>query len=278
MRNIIYLLVGFVLFTTSCEDPIDVDLDNITPRLVVEGDIEWEKGTSGNVQTIRLSESTDFFENDIRPVMDAQVVMNQLSTGTSYLFTHIGDGIYETSDFQPVIDEDYELLITSAGQNFRAVERLYPVPEVDRIEQNMVEEFNGEEEISIDLFAQDPAGIENYYLLTHFPEGDEVPFISIWDDKFIDGNEITFIYRQSFGVEEEELASGSNVEIEFMAISEDYANFMLILTEQAYGGFGPFSTTPVALKGNVANLTNPDENAFGFFRLSEKVTSTVIIE
>jgi len=220
MRNIIYLLVGFVLFTTSCEDPIDVDLDNITPRLVVEGDIEWEKGTSGNVQTIRLSESTDFFENDIRPVMDAQVVMNQLSTGTSYLFTHIGDGIYETSDFQPVIDEDYELLITSAGQNFRAVERLYPVPEVDRIEQNMVEEFNGEEEISIDLFAQDPAGIENYYLLTHFPEGDEVPFISIWDDKFIDGNEITFIYRQSFGVEEEELASGSNVEIEFMAISE----------------------------------------------------------
>ena len=62
MKNYIksLILMTFVVFA-SCEDVIDVDLDNVEPRLVIEASLDWEKGTAGNEQTINLSMSTPYF-------------------------------------------------------------------------------------------------------------------------------------------------------------------------------------------------------------------------
>ena len=64
-----YVLKYFTLFTilflfNSCEDVIDVDLPTTEPRLVVEANINWEKGSLGNSQEIILSLSTDYFSSD----------------------------------------------------------------------------------------------------------------------------------------------------------------------------------------------------------------------
>jgi len=48
-KSIIFL---FLIILTSCEDVIDVDLQDAPSRLVIEASIDWEKGTTGNNQTI----------------------------------------------------------------------------------------------------------------------------------------------------------------------------------------------------------------------------------
>ena len=69
MKNIYkYHHVSFILilisFLISCTDTVDVDVPNAGSRLVIEASLNWEKGTSGQTQTIKLSESTGFFDSN----------------------------------------------------------------------------------------------------------------------------------------------------------------------------------------------------------------------
>ena len=52
MKKIIYILLISLSFA-SCEDVIDVDLDSAEPRLVIDGSLNWIKGTNGNSQFIK---------------------------------------------------------------------------------------------------------------------------------------------------------------------------------------------------------------------------------
>ncbi|MEL7271528.1 MAG: DUF4249 domain-containing protein, partial [Bacteroidota bacterium] len=60
-KALVLMVFGFF---SSCTDTVDVDVTDAGARLVVEASINWEKGTSGQSQTIKLSESTDFFDNN----------------------------------------------------------------------------------------------------------------------------------------------------------------------------------------------------------------------
>jgi hypothetical protein len=44
------------------------------------------------------------------------------------------------------------------------------------------------------------------------------------------------------------------------------------------GGVGIFLATPVDVKGNCINTTNPDNYAHGYFRVTQKNTITYTIE
>ena len=46
------LIVFFCIGFTSCEDVINVDLETSNPKLVIDASIKWQKGTTGNEQTI----------------------------------------------------------------------------------------------------------------------------------------------------------------------------------------------------------------------------------
>ena len=48
----IYLLLTILIFS-SCEDVVDISLQEGTKRLVIDANINWEKGTIGNEQVIR---------------------------------------------------------------------------------------------------------------------------------------------------------------------------------------------------------------------------------
>ncbi len=270
-------LFGFLCFT-SCEDVIDVDVESIEPRLVVEADIEWEKGEDPSNQTIILSESTAFFDNSFTPINDAVVNVTKLDSNEEISFVSDGNGQYSTSNFIAEIGSPYQIEIISNGQQYIGEEVFIGVPEVNRIEQGTVLGFDGEDIITVDFFADDPFGIENFYFLTHAVNGDETPFLSVWDDTFQDGNELQFFYREFFDEDQETVVAGDHFDIEFMGVSEQFFDYMFLLTEQTYSGGDPFDTTPVQLRGNVANLTNPDEDAFGYFRLSEKVSFDYVVE
>ena len=91
-------------------------------------------------------------------------------------------------------------------------------------------------------------------------------------DQFTDGNE-NFIEFDN-----EELVPEATVDISIYGISEAYFNYIDILIEQSGETDGPFQTTPVQLRGNCFNQNNSNEEVLGYFRLSEVVKTTYVIQ
>ena len=104
----------------SCTDVIDVDVQTDTIRLVVEASLDWEKGTTGNEQTITLRTSTPFFDTQSTDVVGAQVSVTNDVNGEVYLFTDQADGTYTTDTFNPQLDASYTLEIIYDGQTYTA--------------------------------------------------------------------------------------------------------------------------------------------------------------
>ncbi|MEM9681004.1 MAG: DUF4249 domain-containing protein [Bacteroidota bacterium] len=266
---LVLILIGFL---SSCTDTVDVDVPNGGARLVVEASINWEKGTSGQTQTIKLSESTAFFDsNPDIPVTGASVVVTKEDDGMQFIFVDQNNGNYITTNFIPEIDQSYTLDILYDGQTYTATETLMSVTEINDIEQTL-EGAGDEEEIQIKVFFDDPANIDNYYLGEFNSSVNPLLTLTALSDQFTDGNE-NFIEFDN-----EELVTGATVDISIYGISEAYFNYIDILIEQSGETDGPFQTTPVQLKGNCINLNDPDEEVLGYFRLGEVVRTSYIIE
>ena len=252
----------FTLFL-GCEDVIDVDLNEAQPRLVIEASINWFKNTPGNEQSVKLSLSSPFFDDNVAPANDATVVITDENNNT-FTFTENNEtGVYTNNSFIPVIDRTYTLTINYNNEIYTATETLKSVVSIDYIEQNNDGGFTGED-IELKAYYTDPANQENYYFFEFISDIPVVPTLEVYDDEFTDGNQIFGYYT------EEDLEAGDVVTIRNYGISERFYEFMFILLQQSSDeGGGPFETQPATVRGNCINETNPDNFPFGYFRLSE---------
>lgn len=255
--NIIICICIFGLI--SCEEVVDVDLQQSGPRLVVEASILWEKGTSGNTQIIHLTTTTPFFQSEITPAEEASVQIESTS-GEIFIFNEEDPGIYVNNNFEPALNKTYQLTIQYNNETYTASESMIPVTDLEEVEQTFNGGFSGED-IELKAYFQDPADVENYYLFKFFFEDTS---LQIYNDQFTNGNR-TFAYFS-----DSDLKIGDQVNFEIQGISGRFYEYLYILSSQAgENNGGPFQTQPTTVRGNIVNQTNPDNFAFGYFRLSQ---------
>lgn len=267
------LILFTALFFTSCEDVVDVDLDEAAPRLVVDAAINWQKGTAGNEQKIKLSTSTGYYDNSIPTVSGATVnITNSVGTTFDFFEAVPNTGEYICSTFVPQLNETYTLTIISNGQTLTATEILKPVPPIDKIEQETKPGFGDEGDATeIKTYFTDSGFTRDFYMMRYKSSRKAIPEFNIDDDEFFQGNQIFGLYRDS------DLETGDNLDITLYGISERYSNYMTILLGIADGG-GPFSVPPATLRSNIVNQTDFDNYVFGYFTLSETVHVNYTIE
>lgn len=251
-------------FLSSCTDVINVNVPNGGPRLVVDASINWQKGTSGETQTIKLSESTAFFDDDRDvPVTGASVTVTKENDGSKFVFVDQNNGSYTATDFAPELNASYTLEILYKGNLYKASETLIAAPDISRIVQS-IEGSDGDTEIQLQVFFDDLKDVENYYLGEFTPSNLPLPSLAVISDEFTDGNE-NYIENDN-----EEYISGVTVAINVHGISQRYHDYLNILIQQSGSDeAGPFPTPPVQLKGNCTNVDNPTEEVLGYFRLGE---------
>jgi len=251
-------------FFTSCEDVVNVDLEEAAPRLVVDAAINWQKGTAGNTQKIKLSTSTGYFNSSIPTVSGAVVnIKNSLGTTFDFLETTPGTGEYICSTFIPTLNETYTLTVVANGQTLTATETLKPVPQIDKIEQQIKPGFGDEGDvIEVRTYFTDSGFTHDFYMVRFKATHKAIPEFNIDDDEFFQGNQVFALYR------DEDLEVGDQLDITLYGISERYSNYMNILLGIADGG-GPFSVPPATLRSNIVNQTDFDNYVFGYFTLSE---------
>jgi hypothetical protein len=261
MNKFIIILI-LIFITTSCEDVIDVDLNNAEPRLVIDASIKWVKGTTGNEQSIKLTLTAPYFDDEIPPATGAEITLSD--SNNTYIFTENGNtGIYNNDTFIPVIDEIYTLTINYEGEVYTATETLKSVVPIEFVEQNNEGGFSGEE-TELKAYYTDPTDEENYYFFEFISDIPVIPSLEVYEDEFTNGNQIFGFYT------EEDLETGDEVTIKIHGISEQFYNYMFILLQQnSDEGGGPFETQPATVRGNCINQTNQENYPLGYFRLSE---------
>ena len=277
-RFINFLALLLLVFFTACTDVIDVEVPSEEPRLVIEASINWEKGTSGSNQTIYLSKSTPFFEtNGNVPVSGASVVITNTSDGSFFEFNDENDGSYTTGNFIPVLNDNYTLEVMSEGETYSAQETFMPVVPILEVYQS-TEKFLPEVlEVNFDFL--DPVEEENYYYIKFKEQADTFPRLLDFKDEFVNGNLISvFNERQeNEDINQVEYAPGDTVNMELIGISKRYYEYIQLLINQSESG-GPFDTTPVALRGNCTNQNDPNNFAYGYFRLTEVAKASYTFE
>lgn len=269
----LYIALLTTIFFTSCEEVVNVDLTNAEPKLVIEGIIKWEKGTSGENQTIKLTLTNDFYTNDILPANGAVVTVTN-SSDVVFNFTEVPNtGNYVCNNFQPVIGETYTLDILYDGEVYSATNTLIASPEIINVTQETVQGFGGEDQIQIKYFYQDNGLEENYYLLRVKNPNKQIPEFGAVSDEFFQGNLMFGFYGSS------ETEPGIVLNLSVQGITRGYYNYMNKLIEIAGSGSGnPFATPPATIRGNILNTTNTNNFPLGYFHLSEIDTVNYLVQ
>ena len=271
--HILISLIVVCLFTSCREEVIHVDLETEEPRLVIDASIDWEKNTTGNLQTIKLSTTTGYYEEEFPVVSGAIISITNTSSGAKYDFLEKDNsGEYVCVDFTPVIGDEYLLNVIVNGETYSATETLVKVPDIeDNIVQNNKGGMGGDE-IEITYYYQDDGIKDNYYLYCVTTRHVAFPQYSVENNENNCGSLTPVFYSH------EDLVAGDNIDIKLYGISKRYYDYMNKLLLASGSDDRPFPTTPAAVYGNIVNQTDHKNYAYGYFRLSEVATKSYVIK
>ena len=267
------LLFALTISLFSCEDVIEVEVQNTTPRLVIDAQfniftaLEAPRLEGG----VKLSMSANYFDLNVPIIKDALVTITHLNSGLEYplLFDEsIGMFLPNKIDFLTDFISKYELKVVYKGQVYRANTNFVPVPPILKAVQGTKTLFSGDE-TEIILSFQDFSERDDFYL---YDFGQDI-YRPI-EDRFFQGEEFVFSHFYSSG----EVKVGDIITIKAHGVEEQYYNyFNLILTLTDSNG-GPFQSLPASSRGNILNVTQPDNYPLGYFLISESDQKQLLIE
>lgn len=250
----------------SCEDVIDnIDLQNSKERLVIEALIEVKRGTEGKNQTIKLSKTTPFYVDKAIPATGAVVTISN-DKGV-VRFTESKNGIYNTTDFTPQVNTTYVLRIEYNNEVYTATETYKEVPSINEITQS---NKKGDSELSeVNIEFRDIEEVDNFYRIKmHAVKPNKniskVNINEVFKDEYRDGKKIDAFF------EDEDIKKGDKLVFRLYGISEQFFNYMeLISLQTESGGGGLFGTPAANVRGNCINITNKENYPYGYFSISQ---------
>jgi hypothetical protein len=265
--NIFLLMLGALAISMqSCQDVIDVDLNDAEPKYVIEGHIY--EGIDSIL--VRVTKTASFFEGGLPPVVDDATVIITMPGGEEVFLNSIGDGYYKTTNQNIIDDADYSLRVLVDDQEFTAVTRMPKHAVLDSLVQVANPPlFGGDTTYAVYVKYQDPVGPEYYkYVVTYndtlLTDASEIIVI---DPGALDGLEI---YMPIFYLSCE---PGDVVQVELQGIDKGVYQFFDTMKDIASGSAGnPFSATPA---NPITNIQGGALGVFGAYT-SSKRTITIV--
>ncbi|NKI32590.1 DUF4249 family protein [Croceivirga thetidis] len=295
------ILLGLFLFIIfSCEEVIDVDLQEPETRLVVNGIVRVDANQEFLPIAIKVTESSGFFGDNTITELESAVILaglrdsldaTQFQLGRSQLREYIpGTGIYEPDTIGNDVDDRirtasisaetiFFLIVEHKGRRYAGQTMYVPTVPIDEIRQGNETLFD-EDDTEIEVKFTDLADQQNFYVFD-FGFGN---FLAV-DDQFIDGQQFQFSYFY-----DEDLASGQELEVSILGADQQFFNYMDLLVEQTENDGGVFETPAATVRGNMFDVTGldnieifdnvgrPQSFALGYFAVVEENKTSLIIE
>lgn len=180
---ILFLALFPLFFIYSCEKVINIDLDEASQKVVVEGIIL----NGDTIQRVRVTRTTSFDDSDGVPTVDNATVSVIDNLGNTGSFTAVGNGWYELSGYPGVEGRTYSIQVIVDGQTYSAQSTMPSLVQMDTL-YNEFYPFGTDTLITVVPGRNDPAGIENFYQFHIKKNGVKVKDVFLQDDQFTDGN------------------------------------------------------------------------------------------
>jgi hypothetical protein len=275
---------GLMLVFTSCEDEIDLELDDTEPILVVEG----EFSDRDTVQFVKLSYTTNYFNQttpDFTAEQSATVVLRENGIAIDTFQYNSSTERFELNT-AGTAGNDYSIYIKSGvnGKEYiSSAEPMFQVPPIDSI----FYEFNDDlpfdnSGYEVKLRTLEPQPIGDYYqwkvYINDFYLGSPGDLAYASDESVITD---TLIFTAYFMPEEDledflEIYPEVNVRIEQIEITKGFYDFISLIDSQTSAG-GLFDAPPAQVKGNIFEMQS-DERAIGYFKVHSVTDATLKIE
>jgi len=279
--NSVWILAFAVLVTMSCEDVIEVDLEDGGTQLVVDG---WISDVDAP-QTIKLTLSQQYFENATPPpVTDAEVTLTR-QDGEVFEFLHSSEGNYiwtPTDGGLGITDDVFTLNIEYNNVTFSSTTSILRTPVIDSIgiEYREDEIFTGEGNYA-QFYARDFVGLGDTYWIKTYRNGaylNKAQELNIAYDAGFDAgtgiDALIFIppIRELVNPLNEDLLPspydvGDEIRVEIHSISNEAFNFLEIARDQINNGDNGIFALPLAnTRTNV--IASDGSLVLGFFNIA----------
>jgi hypothetical protein len=278
--NITTIIIIFAISISqwNCTERIDLELDSTYTRLVVEGHVTSDTAA----HWIRLSETTDYFQNQTAPPVNGAEV--SLDDGESIHMLTESDtlpGWYFTSlDYHGIPGRTYTLRIGNVdidrdgeAENYSAVSKMNPVNPIDSIKIEWWDTyFTG---YQVRIWAWDSPN-PDWYVFKVWKNGvlltDTLYEMIAQSDEFFNGNYTYGIPSQFLSTDkpDEVVEVGDTITFEINGITEEYYYYVIEAQSQVFGQTPLFGGPPANIS------TNIDNGATGFFAAySASYSSTI---
>ncbi len=257
------MLIGGSL--QSCEEVIDIDLNDADPKLSIDGQI-----TLNETATVQLSYTTSYFSEEEPQYEESATVSISDSEGNSETLIHKGKGLYEGSLMRGQVGMEYELSVTVEEKTYKGSSQILTPTEILSLGYEKFDGFGGsgdEEEYNLIITLKNNPNEENYFLIKYYLNDEEKEdTYSVWSHEYFANEETIEFTPLRFSFTKEDV-----VTLVAYSIDEgtyDYYSQLEEIIDQEGGG----SSTPFNPESNMG------ENILGYFRAWSFDKQTVQIE
>lgn len=305
-RNILFILLLSIVFYSSCEDVIEVDLEPGENQLVVDA---WITNLP-ETQTITLTRTIPYFQASNPPAETGATVQVIEDNGTVYNFEDAdNNGTYtwtpEAGESFGQVDGNYGLsIVTADGLEYVSASSMKRIMPIDSIvlEDREDEEFGQVAGIYAELFARDFSGEGDAYWIKTYKNG---AFLNkpqemnlVWDAAFTPGSGVDGVIfitpiRQNINripdsgddaVDDSDTppwALGDSINIEIHSLNPESFLFLeQAFTQMTLGDAGIFAEPPANVPSNIVTVNSEEsaDQAIGFFNVSAVSSMGKLIE
>ncbi len=264
MKKIIFPLFT-ILFFVSCQQVIDINLNSVSPKLVVEDNISTKPGP----YLVKLTRTTNFF-GDTTPAFEtgAQVIIND-NSGHRDTLHELYPGKYFTTSLTGNINETYTLSVNTQGQNYLAVAPMTDTLTIDSISYALRTSTHNGNSYSVTFSFTDPPQLGNYYGFRVYQNGLLVKDIAdnkLFSDALFNGGAV----HQRISGSSMNWLQNDTIKVELVCFNKTAYDFYNTLQKTMQSG-SPFSSPPA---NPVNNLNN---GALGFFGVDAVTSKSIVL-
>ncbi len=273
----IFTLLIIIVFT-SCEDVIQVKLDEGTPIITIDAFLNDLRST----QKVRLTYTDSYFsQKPNQAITGAIVTLRDITSGVDYSFTDANDGDYlfnlSSTDTIAKIGHLYQLTVMHQGNTFTATSLMKRTARIDSIVSKIEKPgaFGGQDGYRCAFIGFDiPGDTTDYYWIKSYKNG----------ILFNKGSNINICVDAAYGAGADgfpfippiaesitpfgEIFNKYDVcRVEIHSISLETYNFLTQIQKQTTNS-GLFATSPENIKTNIRNTSGNNVKVVGWFCMS----------
>jgi hypothetical protein len=237
---------GVMIFITSCQKVINIDLNSASPAIVITGNINDQAGP----YTVTLSQTVNFSDPNTFPPVSGAFITIADNTGTIDTLSEIAPGTYHTKKIMGVAGRTYNLTVIANGQTYTSSSTMPQAVTFDTLIAVLQIGFRDTNLYPQAGFQDPPAG-NHYYRFLETRNDTSQTRIFVIDDQYSSGRYISYTLRSDTA-----LAVGDSVKVEMQCIDQGTYQYFSTFRE-ASGG-----QTNVTPSNPVSNISN---NALGYF-------------